>query len=111
MQKLLLITFGCSLIDSFTYQIYFLYINRAAFLQNYHSSIATFKQSKLNQKMSLIVKVFVFAMFIAFVMAQLPDLSALPIPEGMIPAIPGMPGGSESGSTEAAPAAEAYKRV
>lgn len=64
--------------------------------------------------MSLIVKVFVFAMFIAFVMAQLPDLSALPIPEGMIPAIPGMPAGGSGGSggsesTEAAPVAEAYK--
>lgn len=62
--------------------------------------------------MSLIVKVFVFAMFMALAMAQLPDLSALPIPEGMIPAIPGLPGagGSES-SSEAAPAAETYNNI
>ena len=78
----------------------FLYINQAVFLQNYHSSVATSKQSKLNQKMSLIVKVFIFAMFIAFVMAQVPDLSALPIPAGIIPEgiIPGGSVGSEGGS-------------
>ena len=63
--------------------------------------------------MSLIVKVFIFAMFIAFVMAQVPDLSALPIPAGIIPEgiIPGGSGGSEGGSGEAAPAAEAYNKI
>jgi hypothetical protein len=54
--------------------------------------------------MSLFVKLFFFAMFIAFAMAQLP--AGLPIPEGIIPAgIPGLPGGDAS----EAPPAEAKK--
>lgn len=57
--------------------------------------------------MSFIVKLFVFAMLVAMVMAQLPDMSALPIPAGIIPE--GLiPGAGGAGGTEGAeePAAE-----
>lgn len=64
--------------------------------------------------MSFIVKAFVFAMLIAFVMAQLPDFSALPIPEGLIPAdlpVPGLGGAGGSEGEEAPAAAERFNKI
>lgn len=67
------------------------------------------------QTMSLIVKAFVFAMFIAFVMAQLPDMSALPIPAGVIPegVIPGTggDGGASGGDGGEEAAAERFNKI
>jgi hypothetical protein len=54
--------------------------------------------------MSLFVKLFIFAMFIAFAMAQFPEF---PIPEGIIPA--GLPIPGAGGAATEAPAAEAKK--
>lgn len=63
--------------------------------------------------MSFIVKLFFFAMLVAMVMAQLPDLSALPIPAGIIPegVIPGAGGaGGAEGGEEAAAAERVHKQ-
>lgn len=63
--------------------------------------------------MSFIVKLFVFAMLVAMVMAQLPDMSAIPIPAGIIPEgviPPGVPGGAAGGAEGAEGGEEAASR-